>query len=308
MNVHPISTAEFESFVRRFEDPLLRDVVEYERWKGELGLLRTFWAGKETRLAFLGLEEGQNLQGVLRVLKVPFSERKRWGGKGGERGEIQDIFLHPFDAEGLKALLVGAERVLSHNGLLDFGISEWKEPYWEILERLGFSPYARSVLIAWDTEREIPKAGNPDVEIRFASLEMKRVLRRIQQSSWGFFIPPDFERQDVLLAFLDGQPVGSAYLNRSTHHIDFGVHVRREFQRRRVGTALLREALRLCRERGAQRMFVTRVLRAITKINESDRIAVRFYLDCGGAILREYRGFRRKKRPRPMKIPPLSKF
>jgi len=117
--------------VRRFEDPLLRDVVEYERWKGELGLLRTFWAGKETRLALLGLEEGQNLQGVLRVLKVPFSARKRWGGKGGERGEIQDIFLHPFDAEGLKALLVGAERVLSHNGLLDFGISEWKETYWE---------------------------------------------------------------------------------------------------------------------------------------------------------------------------------
>jgi len=64
-------------------------------------------------------------------LKVPFSARKRWGGKGGERGEIQDIFLHPFDAEGLKALLVGAERVLSHNGLLDFGISEWKETYWE---------------------------------------------------------------------------------------------------------------------------------------------------------------------------------
>jgi len=68
----------------------------------------------------------------------------------------------------------------------------------------------------------------------------------------------------------------------------------------------LREALRLCRERGAQRMFVTRVLRAITKINESDRIAIRFYLDCGGAILREYRGFRRKKCPRPLEIPPLS--
>ena len=307
MNVHPISTAEFESFVRKFQDPLLWDLAKYERWKSGLCLLRVFWAEGE-RLALLGIEEGSELQGALRVLKVPFFERKRWGERAKERGEIQDVFLQPLEVEGLKALLAGAEKILAQEGLLHFGISEWKEPYWEALERLGFSPYARSVLIAWDTEREIPKAGNPDVEIRFASLEMKRVLRRIQQSSWGFFIPPDFERQDVLLAFLDGQPVGSAYLNRSTHHIDFGVHVRREFQRRRVGTAILREALRLCRERGAQRMFVTRVLRAITKINESDRIALRFYLDCGGEILREYRGFRRKKRPRPMKIPPLSKF
>lgn len=143
------------------------------------------------------------------------------------------------------------------------------------------------------------------MEVRFASPEMKGALRRIQERNWGFFIPPDFERQDVLLAFLDGQPVGSAYLNRLTHHIDFGVHVAREFQRKRVGTAILREALRLCRERGARLMFVTRVLRAITKINESDRVALRFYLDCGGSILREYRGFRRKKRPRPLEIPPL---
>jgi len=293
--------------VREFEDPLLRDLSEYERWKGELGLLRTFWAGRETRLAFLGLEEGRGLQGVLRVLKVPFFERKRWGEKGKERGEIQDIFLQPLEVEGLKALLAGAEEILAQEGISGFGISEWKVPYWETIERLGFSPYARSVLIAWDMDNEIPipKEGNPDVEVRLASPEMKKALRHIQESSWGFFIPPDFKRQDVLLAFLGDRPVGSAYLNRFTHHIDFGVHVAREFQRKRMGTAILREALQLCRERGARRMFVTRVLRAITKINENDRIALRFYLDCGGNILREYRGFRRKKRPRPLEIPPL---
>ena len=308
MEVRPLPEGEFEDFARKFEDPLLRDLAQYERWKGGLGLLRTFWANRETRLALLGLKEGKEIRGVLRVLKVPFLERKRWGGEGKERGEVQDVFLQPLEVEGLKALLAGAEEILAQEGLLHFGISEWKEPYWEALERLGFSPYARSVLIAWDTERDIPKAGNPDVEIRFASPEMRSILRRIQQSSWGFFIPPDFGRQDVLVAFLDGQPVGSAYLNRLTHHIDFGVHVRQEFQRKRVGTAILRKALRLCRERGARRMFVTRVLRAITRINESDRIALRFYLDCGGRILREYRGFRRKKRPRPLEIPPLSEF
>ena len=308
MKVRQISAAEFEGFVRRFRDPLLQDLTWYERWKRELGFLRTFWAGREIRLALLGLVERQKLRGVLRVLKVPFFERKQWGGEGKERGEIQDIFLQPLEVEGLKDLLTGAEEVLSQNGLLDFGISEWKEPYWEALEGLSFSPYARSVLIAWDTGREIPKACNPDVEVRFASPEMKRALRQIQESSWHFFIPPDFERQDVLVAFLGGQLVGSAYLNRATHHIDFGVHVVREFQRRRVGAAILREALRFYRERGAKWMLVTRVLRAITKINESDRIALRFYFDCGGKILREYRGFRRKKRPRSLEIPPLSEF
>lgn len=146
------------------------------------------------------------------------------------------------------------------------------------------------------------------MEIRFASPKMKKALRRIQGNSWGFFIPPDFERQDVLIAFLEGWPVGSAYLNHSTHHIDFGVHVVQGFQRKRMGTAILREALRLCQERGAKRMFVTRVLRAITKVNESDRVALGFYLGCGGEVLREYRGFRRKKRPRLLEIPPLSEF
>ena len=308
MRVRFISTAEFEDFVRELGDPLLQDPSEYERWKGEMGILRTFWASKGTRLAFLGLEEGGRLQGVLRVLRVPFLRRKGWGGEGQERGEIQDIFLQPFDMEGLKALLAGAEEVLSRHGLSHFGVSEWKEPYWGALERLGLSPYARSVLIAWDTGSEIPKEGNPDVSVRLASPEMRKALRRIQESSWGFFIPPDFEKQDVLVAFLGAQPVGSAYLNRLTHHLDFGVHVMREFQRKRVGTAILREALRLCRERGARRMFVTRVLRAITRINEDDRVALRFYLHCGGRILREYRGFRRKRHPRPLEIPPLKGY
>lgn len=117
MEVRSISTAEFEGFVRRFEAPLLQDLSDYERWKGALGLLRTFWARKEIRLAPLGLEEGHKLRGVLRVLKVPFFEGKRWGGEGKERGEIQDIFLQSFEVEGLKALLAGAEETLAQEGL-----------------------------------------------------------------------------------------------------------------------------------------------------------------------------------------------
>lgn len=309
MKVRQVSPEEFESFVARFRDPLLQDLPRYEQWKSRLGILKgTFWSSRETGLALLGLEEGQKLRGVLRVLKVPFFERRQWGEEEKERGEIQDIFLHPVQAKALNSLLARAEEILSQNGLLNFGVSEWKKNYWEVIETLGFSPYARSVLIAWNTEKGIPKDGNPEVKCRLVSKREISALRQIQKSSWGFFIPPDFKSEDVLIAFFKDQPVGSAYLNRFTGNTDFGVHVMQEFQRRRVGTAILKEALRLYREQGAKRMFVTRVLRAITKINEDDRVALKFYLNCGGKVLREYRGFRRKKRPRPLELPPLGEF
>jgi len=55
-------------------------------------------------------------------------------------------------------------------------------------------------------------------------------------------------------------------------------------------------------------MYVVRVLRTLTKVNEADKIALRFYTACGGRILREYRGFKRKVRKRDLRLPPLSRF
>ncbi len=46
----------------------------------------------------------------------------------------------------------------------------------------------------------------------------------------------------------------------------------------------------------------------MSKVNESDRIALSFYINCGGRVLREYRGFRRKIRSRKLKIPNLSEY
>jgi len=97
-------------------------------------------------------------------------------------------------------------------------------------------------------------------------------------------------------------------LNKYTGNIDFGVHVRREFQRRRTGAAILHSARSLFRKLGFKRMSVVRILRALSKVNESDRIALSFYINCGGRVLREYRGFRRKIRPRKLEIPELSKY
>ena len=133
-------------------------------------------------------------------------------------------------------------------------------------------------------------------------------LRRIQLESWGFFIRPSFKHHIILIAYLGDEAVGSAYLNKYTGNRDFGVHVRREFQRRRIGAAILHSARSLFRRLGFSRMSVVRVLRALSKVNESDRIALSFYINCGGRCLREYRGFRRKIRPRKLKIPKLSEY
>jgi len=48
-----------------------------------------------------------------------------------------------------------------------------------------------------------------------------------------------------------------------------------------------------------------RVLQALTTINPSDQQAWCFYRACGGKLLREVRGFRRKQRPRPLASPEL---
>lgn len=91
IKVQPISAAEFEGFVRRFNDPLLQDVAEYERWKAGLGILRTFWAGQERRLMFLGLEERgtpRRAEGAQGALLREETVGRRGQGTGGDPGHL----------------------------------------------------------------------------------------------------------------------------------------------------------------------------------------------------------------------------
>jgi len=111
------------------------------------------------------------------------------------------------------------------------------------------------------------------VAVRPTTPDQRSLLRRIQQSSWGFFISPDFDRQEVLVAWLGDEPVDSTYLNRATGNLDFGVHVVRERWRQWVGTALLEAGRQRCLAWGLSRMTVVRVLRALTRINSGDRQA-----------------------------------
>jgi len=276
---------------------------EYARWREGMTTLQIFWAEEERRVLLLGARDEGRLVGVARLAEVPvrFHQRSAWRGVA-ERLELQDLAAE--DPGALREILRWAERRASIAGL-PLGVSSWDPVQWEVLESEGLSPYARSVLLGWDPGRPIPLEPNPRVEVRLGNRRDRPVLRKIQLESWGFFIPPSFDRQDVLVATLDGEPVGSAYLNRASGNVDFGVHVRRGWWRRRIGTALLEACRRRCLELGLPRMTVVRVI-PLTKVRESDARALGFYLACGAVPLREVRGFRRKARRRALRVVSLS--
>ena len=273
-----------------------------------MGVLRIFWCGEERSLGYLGIKLDGRLVGVCRALamRTQFYDRRMWGEVW--RGEVQDIFMDDWSGEHVGRILLKAEEMFGSRGIRVYGVSEWKPEAWRTLEELGYSVYARSVLFSWNTRREIPVGKVDGLRFTWATRRDMRHLRRIQRESWGFFIPPNPRVHRVLLAWIDGEAVGSAYLNPRTGNIDYGVHVRERFQRRGVGSSILSEALRWFRERGFGRMTVVRVLRSIYRVNPGDVKALRFYHACGGRVLREYRGFRKKSRTVGGRVPSLSEY
>lgn len=102
------------------------------------------------------------------------------------------------------------------------------------------------------------------------------IFRSIHKQSWGFFIPPRPRDHIVVLGLLDDAPVAVAYLNTHNFNIDYGVHVVRTYRRRRIGTRLLAELIRLAGVIGASNVSLMRVFRS-TKGASSDIRALRFY-------------------------------
>jgi GNAT superfamily N-acetyltransferase len=78
------------------------------------------------------------------------------------------------------------------------------------------------------------------------------------------------------LAWLDEEPARMAYLNKHNFNIDYGIHVKRDFWRKRIGTKILKEALRTSGELGAKHISVVRVLKSLRN-SSSDRRALSFY-------------------------------
>jgi len=101
------------------------------------------------------------------------------------------------------------------------------------------------------------------------------ITEAVQRSSWGFYKPPPKEDY-VLIAKLQGEAVGSAYYNPKSSNIDYGVHVARQYWRRRIGTRLLVEVAKIANNLGNEWVSVVRVIRG-KKPTESDKRAIAFY-------------------------------
>ena len=80
----------------------------------------------------------------------------------------------------------------------------------------------------------------------------------------------------MFLARLSSEPVEAAYLNPVSINIDYGVHVRRSYWRKRIGTRLLSEILGYARSTGRRVVSVVRVLRS-RRSTATDRRAIGFY-------------------------------
>ncbi len=110
----------------------------------------------------------------------------------------------------------------------------------------------------------------PNLSVEVRQVEDLELVREVQMSSWGFYIPPPPGR--VTLLALDERPVGCVYINPKNGNLDYGVHVIKERWRQRIGTRLLVESAKFLKERGLDLMSVVRVLG-----RWSDRRALSFY-------------------------------
>jgi GNAT superfamily N-acetyltransferase len=134
---------------------------------------------------------------------------------------------------------------------------------------------AKSTLYFWDV---YTKTLEPNYRVRTTVASEWDVddVREIHRNSWGYFIPPRENDHLVILAWLDEEPAGMAYLNKHNFNIDYGIHVKRDFWRKRIGTKILKEALRTSGELGAKHISVVCVLRLLGN-SFSDRRALSFY-------------------------------
>jgi len=137
---------------------------------------------------------------------------------------------------------------------------------------------ARSILYFWSTNANILRP-NREVKLKvyyeWNENELS-IFRNVQKQSWGFFIPPRTYDHIVVLGFLNDKPVAVAYLNIHNFNIDYGIHVIKSHWRKRIGTRLLAELLRLAKSMNSDTLSVVRVFRSL-KGTSSDYRAREFY-------------------------------
>lgn len=231
-----------------------RSFEEFAEWYAELCKLRIFWA-KPVRSIRLVCREG-----CLSLIEVEWLVRSRV--QRAMLGVVEDgceaaraIELLRGYGDCVKVIMVPECKPV------DLGVVD-----------------ARSILYFWSTGAATLEP-NRDVVVRVyreLSVEVLEAARIVQKQSWGFFKPPRPRDHVVLVGYLKGAPVASAYLNSNNFNLDYGIHVARRYWRIRIGTRMLVEALKLAELEGADRVSVVRVFRRVRGAS-SDVRAVEFY-------------------------------
>jgi len=267
----------------------------YEEWKHclERGV-GAFWTCQGERLALLAAYQEGEVRGLVRVLQVPIFawDRGDWGPDSC-RGDIQDLLCQG-DGQQIAVELVKASILLLRDGGIDrIGASAWRPSQCEVLGQLGFRPSRRSVLLAWRISRHLQDRSNAEVGLHYVKRGEEGLVQEVFSSTWGIPVTviPRMDIQTPLVALLNERPVGAVLLNNHTGNLDLGVQVIAEQRRKRIGSALVGEALDHYGKRGFGYMYVVRNL-PVSGMSEADEIALRFYFATGATLLHEYTGFR----------------
>jgi GNAT superfamily N-acetyltransferase len=226
----------------------------FAKWYAELCKLKVFWAKPMQRISLLSKEDNLCLVGV------------KWIVRGRIRDAVLAIAGTQHEAskmvERLKGYGASAKILMVPEGsYMDLSLVD-----------------ARSVLYFWDVgAKTLEPSGDVEIKVcrEWSESDLEK-FKSIHKQSWGFFVPPRGGDHAILIASLGCSPVGMAYLNIRNFNIDYGIHVIKPCWRRRIGTALLAEALRLAGSMGASRVSVVRVFRSI-RGTSSDARAVGFY-------------------------------
>ena len=234
-------------------NPLPFTLKEFEKWLRGNGHLRTFWLKPVESITARETEKGA-------IIKISWKVRSKL--------RTAVLAASTTTQAALKLLREAGEEGGTVKLILTPEEAEEPENAWQ-----------KSILYYWQLGKLRLFDPNPAIKVEAHeewNEELEREIKKIQESSWGFYKPPKPEVDVVLLAKLQDEAVGLAYLNKHTWNIDYGVHVAREHWRRRIGTTLVHAVSQYVASQGGDYFTVVRWLRS-PKATTADKRALAFY-------------------------------
>ena len=232
-------------------EEIFGDSQKFFNWLRVAGHLKVFWLKPVEKIEIIESH---------RIFRVYWQSRRSKGGIFAfvftKDFRINELFTSSSD--DFDKILIIREDLID---LLDFHLVD-----------------AEGILYIWDIGKIdlIEPNKNVDIEVLESwNEDIVQCLENVQKKSWGFFKPPS-NHHVVFIAKINGEAIGSAYLNKLNFNIDYGIHVIKDFWRRRIGTRILHEIVNYVKSARGKYLTVVRVFRKV-KGTKQDKIATSFY-------------------------------